>query len=119
MEYSLPDTVIETENVEENKTIFLLSRKPHYSGVQFCEQEFDETAAAANEPISEPDSTLYPIDHINVTESEPDSEPESEPESFMDSLNEEELVLLHEECLRMFGEYFDEQTEILEETTNI
>ena len=105
MEYSLPDTVINTEVqdpvLDENKTIFLLPKKTQYSCVQFRESDFDE-----NLPKDATSET--PFDDDSCSEQESSSESDSESVSFMDSLSEEELVLLHEECLRLFGEYFDE-----------
>jgi putative phage-type endonuclease len=103
MEYSLPDTVVDIEDLDENKTIFLLSKKTQYSSVQFHEPDFDEnrTKDATSET---------PFADDSCSEQESSSESGSEPMSFMGSLSEEELVLLHEECLRMFGEYFDDVT---------
>jgi putative phage-type endonuclease len=95
------DIEVQDPVLDENKTIFVLSKKTQYSSVQFRESDFDEnrTKDATSET---------PFGDDSFSEQESSSESDSEPESFMGSLSEEEFVLLHEECLRMFGEYFDE-----------
>ncbi len=125
-------------SIETNKTVFLMSNPHHSSIVQYHESDFEDNEFSdaititttntnnhipfcfsdhkgtdheeMNDSDSELESDSKGTDHKESDSDNKESDSDSEPESFMESLTEPEQEMFHEECLRLFGEFFEDAT---------
>ena len=119
MEYSIEHTTTICDpsfdhDYDTSKTIFL--SRPHYTGVQYHESDFEDGSVDLVSNIVDADAladACIDVDSDALANSDVDdtgSQTSDESISFMDSLTEEEQSIFHEECLRLFEDFFDDQT---------
>jgi putative phage-type endonuclease len=115
MEYSVEHTTpICEHDYDSSKTIFL--SRPHYTGVQYHESDFEDGSV----DLGSLDPNIVDADALaDVVDADADSDVDDtgsqtsdESLSFMDSLTEEEQSIFHEECLRLFEDFFDDATNV-------